>query len=119
MQKKILFIDDEIDIREAVRIILEEEDYKVKTAEDITSAKEVIAFMPDLIIVDVLLAKKTAHDIAKLLKENSTTKNIPIAILSAQSMAKLPETAEKCGASAYLQKPFEMKELVMLVENTI
>jgi len=117
MSKKVLFIDDEVDILEAVKMLLENEGFEVKTVSDINSAKEVIDYMPDIILTDVLLSKKTAEDICKILKEDSMIKNIPVILLSAQSLPKLLETVKRSGARDYLQKPFEIDDLTSLIKK--
>jgi two-component system alkaline phosphatase synthesis response regulator PhoP len=119
MQKKVLFIDDEPDILEAVKIILEDQNFKVKTMSDLTSLKEVDNFAPDLILLDILLAGRDAKKISRSLKENKKTSDVPVIILSANPMSKLKIFARECGAASYLQKPFDMDVLAATVKKFI
>src|SRR3989338_7932016 len=82
---KILIIDDDPDITEAMKVVLEARDYKVTSAgsgED--GLKKVKIDNPDLVILDIMMEKvDTGFDVARELKNNPSTKDIPILMLTA------------------------------------
>lgn len=119
MKNKILFIDDEEDILEAVKIILESQGLMVKTATDIKSIEAVIEYSPDLILLDLLLIGKSGKEINQQLKESDKTKNIPVMLLSAHPLSKLKKIAVECNAADYLQKPFDMDVLIKAVNKNL
>ncbi len=117
LNKTIYFIDDEPDILEAVKIILEDAGYDVKVAQYLTSVNEIASFSPKLIILDALLKGQSGPNICMSLKKNASTQNIPVLLLSALPMAKLKQMVVECGAMGYLQKPFELDTLVSTVKK--
>ncbi len=111
MQKKILVIDDEIDILEFLAEILELEGYTVVTIDRADHAEQLLtADLPDLILLDVLLSGKDGRDIVKKLKHQAETRHIPVIMFSAHPNAE--ETARAAGADDFLAKPFELDELL-------
>lgn len=119
MQKKVLVIDDEIDILEAIKIIIETEGFEVHAVNDIKSAEEVSDYNPNLILLDFQLVGKSAKDICELLKSSDTTKDIPIIILSAHPLSKLKTLINPCHVIGYIQKPFDMNVLIEAVKNSV
>ena len=85
-KKKILLIDDEPDITELIQFHLEQKEYIVKTAADgLKGIKIAREFMPDLILLDVMMPDMDGIEVCQLLKEDSKTNNILICFLSARS----------------------------------
>lgn len=109
--KKILVVDDDEGILDAISLLLEDEGYTVKTTnkgEDVSSTIDV--FHPDIILLDVLLSGKDGRDICRKLKTDSKKKDIPIVLISAHPGAE--KTIKACGAEGFLAKPFETKDLL-------
>jgi len=117
IKKKILFIDDEKDILEAVKIILESENFLVKTATDISSINDILQFDPDLLLLDVVLDGKSGKDICIALRGSKKGKDIPIIMLSAHPMTQLKTLFSESGATEFLQKPFDMHVLITTVKK--
>lgn len=111
-QKRILVVDDELDIRNLVRIILEKNGYEVSLAdtavEGVLKAK---SELPDLILWDAILD----GPVCKILKSQEKTKHILI-VISSIFPIKLDENSERY-ADGYLQKPFNTDELLAEVEK--
>jgi DNA-binding response OmpR family regulator len=84
-QAKILIIDDDPDITEAMRVVLENEDYEVDAAIDgADGMKRINDSKPDLIILDVMMnTAEEGFDLARSLKQNPEYKEIPILMLTA------------------------------------
>lgn len=116
--RKILIVDDDPDILEAIKIIVESEGYN---AEVTTRAREAIRivqdFKPDLIILDVLLSGDDGRVICKSLKTDERTKDIPIIMISAHPSAK--KSVKESGANSFVPKPFSIEELVYEVQKHI
>ena len=114
--KRLLVVDDERDILEFLRIILEEEGYEVITAEKGEYLEQLRnGGLPHLILVDVLLSGKDGRAIVKSLKSQEATKHIPVIMFSAHPSAA--ETARQAGADDFLAKPFEIDVLLAKIAH--
>ncbi|HLX59573.1 MAG TPA: response regulator [Ktedonobacteraceae bacterium] len=115
-QKKILVVDDEPDILEFLRELLELEGYIVATSDKGEYVQQIHdRSFPDLILLDVLLSGKDGREIVKHLKSQEKTKHIPVIMFSAHPSAE--PTARAAGADDFLAKPFEMDELLTKIAN--
>jgi len=111
--KKILVVDDEVDLVETVRFPLEMEGFDVLVSyngEDALSQarKE----KPDLIILDLMLPKLDGYKVCRLLKFDERYKHIPILMLTAKTQEKDKILGKETGADEYITKPFEMDYLM-------
>jgi len=116
MCKKILVVDDDISILDAVSMILEDHGYDVRgiqKGEDSYQQAEI--FQPHLILLDVLMSGKDGREICKNLKSENKTKNIPIVMFSAHPSAK--KGMKEYGADDFLAKPFGTNELLKIVSK--
>lgn len=116
--KKILIVDDEQDIVESLKFVLDTSGYNCFTAyngeDGLKLAKEL---MPDLIILDVMMPKINGYKISRLLKYDNKYKNIPIIMITARSQAEDKLIGEETGADEYITKPFDLDEVLRLVEK--
>ncbi len=116
--KNILIVDDEQDIVESLKFVLEAENYNCFTADNgedgLRLAKELT---PDLIILDVMMPKMNGYKISRLLKYDAKYKNIPILMVTARSQEEDKLIGEETGADEYITKPFELEEVVKKVEQ--
>lgn len=114
--KKILVIDDDPGILEALRAILEMAGYLVDTAREADELEGTDQEnLPDLILLDMLLSGKDGRLIAKKLKNTPHTQNIPIIMLSAYPDAK--EEIKAYGIDDFVAKPFNMDQLLTLIQK--
>jgi len=114
--KKILVVDDDPDILDALQMLLEFAGYDVKTTEKGEYAEnlhDTNGGLPDLIILDVLLSGKDGRLICQKLKSQHDTKHVPIIMISAHPNAKRSVSA--VGADDFMAKPFDMDELLAMV----
>lgn len=115
-QFKILVVDDDEGILDAISLILEDEGYLVNIISNGNSAiKKVAVYKPDLILLDVLLSGVDGREISKNLKADTQTKQIPIIMISAHPGAK--ETLKQYGADAFLSKPFGADDLLKMIKK--
>lgn len=119
-KKKILLIEDEINLAELVKYRLEENNYIVETAEDGYSAlAKVRTFQPDLIILDLMLPKIDGYTICRLIKCNDQFRHIPIIMFTARTNPDDEKRGLECGADAYVSKPFEPKILLDRIQGLL
>ena len=116
--KKILIVDDEQDIVESLKFVLEVSGFVCQTAyngeDGLKLAKEI---MPDLIILDVMMPKINGYKISRLLKYDSKYKDIPIIMVTARSQLEDKMIGEETGVNEYITKPFELDAIVKKVEE--
>jgi DNA-binding response OmpR family regulator len=114
--KKILVVDDDPDILDALRFLLEDAGYEVKTTEKgeyAENLRDTNGGLPDVIILDVLLSGKDGRIICQKLKSQEDTKRVPIIMISAHPNAK--QSVSAVGADDFIAKPFDMDELLAKV----
>ena len=116
--KKILIVDDEQDIVESLKFVLEVSGFMCYTAyngeDGLRLAKEI---MPDLIILDVMMTKINGYKISRLLKYDNKYKDIPIIMVTARSQMEDKMIGEETGVNEYITKPFELEQIVKKVEE--
>ena len=112
MGKRVLLIEDEPNIIEAISFILSRDGWTVHTHEDGTSAMaKVLATPPDMIILDVMLPGRSGFDILRDLRAHDATKTIPVMMLTARGQEKDRELAIRLGANHFMTKPFSNTEV--------
>jgi DNA-binding response OmpR family regulator len=117
MSKKVLIVDDDEGILDALSVIVEIAGYEVLTCQDGETVEKLLEDqqeLPDLILLDMLLSGRDGRILCKQLKKLDKTKHIPIIMLSAHPKAEIG--IEECGADAFISKPFKMNDLLEKVE---
>ncbi|MFA9288684.1 MAG: PleD family two-component system response regulator [Weeksellaceae bacterium] len=115
-KKRILVIDDDEDILMGIQFALVDSDYDVTTSLKAKNVEQLIQrFQPNLIILDVLLSGADGREVCRSLKAKHEYDNIPIMLISAQSHMDIE--ARKCGANAFLAKPFDLEQLLNEVSH--
>jgi CheY-like chemotaxis protein len=124
--KTILVVDDDPDIVETTKTILETAGYKVATAANGTEAlAQVKSAKPDLVILDIMMDKETeGFHVSYEMKSNDETKEIPVIVLTAVGKKSgfkfAPETDEDyLPVDAYMEKPLEPKKLLKAVADLL
>jgi DNA-binding response OmpR family regulator len=115
---KILVVDDDPDILDAIAFTLEDAGYTVTTTEKGEYAEnlhDTNGGLPNVIILDVLLSGKDGRTICKKLKSQKETKHIPVIMISAHPDAE--KSTKEVGADDFLAKPFDIKNLLTLAEK--
>ncbi len=118
LKKRVLIVDDELDIVESIKFNLEFENIECIEAYDgeegLSKARKE---KPDLILLDIMLPKIDGYKISRLLKFDESYKKTPIIMLSARTREKDLKLGEETGADEYITKPFDMKMLVALIKT--
>lgn len=114
-KNKILIIEDELYICDILNFALKKENYEIRCS---TSGKEGLAkvesFMPDLIILDLMLPDMSGFDICKKLKAQYS---IPIIMLTARNDIVDKVLGFELGADDYITKPFDIREVIARIKN--
>lgn len=120
MGKRILVVDDEAKLLKAVAVTLRGEDYEVMTANN--GAEAIISLsktVPDLIVSDIRMPGMDGFQLAKTLRQNARTEMIPIVFLTAKDERKDRLQSLRSGVDAYLTKPFDPEELLVVIANIL
>ncbi|MBI5400132.1 response regulator [Candidatus Saganbacteria bacterium] len=120
MSRKILLIEDEAAMSEAIKLRLEANGFTVIAAfdgqEGLTKARQE---KPDLIILDVMLPKMDGFVVCRMLKFDEKYARIPIIMLTARTQSKDIEQGKEMGADAYMTKPFKSEELLKKIRELL
>jgi two-component system phosphate regulon response regulator PhoB len=118
--KTILLADDEENLRILVRTALEDPGYEIVEAGDGAQALELAGRLyPDLILLDWMMPAMTGVEVARRLRANTGTAQIPIVLLTAKGQDEDRTQALEAGVSSYLVKPFSPRELMEHVEELL
>jgi DNA-binding response OmpR family regulator len=119
-KKTILIIEDDKDMNELIRVILEKTGYLVESALDWKGAYKIMEELhPDLILLDFMLPDANGGEICRNISKNERLKGIPVIMIS--SLRELPIKLESlvAGAVRFINKPFTIEELTNEVERAI
>ena len=120
MSRKILVVEDETPIREMISFVLDQNGFNAIEACDIEQAlAKIHEPYPDLILLDWMLPGGTGVALAKKLKQNEYTRNIPIIMLTARSDEDDKVKGFEAGVDDYVTKPFSPKELIARIKAVI
>ncbi len=119
-KKRLLAVEDNPQLLEAIAVCLEHEGYEVMTARCGEDAFVSVAeTLPDLIISDVMMPRGDGYSLIKNLRSNPRTELIPVVFLTAKDGRNNRLNGIRAGVDAYLTKPFEPEELVVTIENIL
>lgn len=119
MKKKILVVDDEKTLCEALRFNLEAEGYDVDVA---NSAEEVLAMdvsAYDLLLLDIMMGEISGTQLAKILKSNPATVSVPIIFCTAKNTEDDMVDGLELGADDYIMKPYSLRNVLARVKTVL
>ncbi len=120
MARRVLLIEDEPNIIEAISFILSRDGFTVHTHQDGTTAMaKVRAQTPDMIILDVMLPGRSGFDILRDLRSEAATAKLPVLMLTARGQARDREQAQRLGVDVFMTKPFSNAEICAQVRALI
>lgn len=108
--KTILIADDNEDIVEAIRLILETEEFQVEVTTKGNVMEKISRSQPDLLLLDIWMSGMDGRDICKTIKHTASLKNLRIIFISA--IHDIQKSTRDAGADDFLAKPFGMEELL-------
>jgi CheY-like chemotaxis protein len=117
--KKILVVDDESMIREAISVLLEEGGYEVRTANNGREGMEVFStYQPDLVLTDIVMPDMEGIEFLQTLRKKKG--KLPVIVMSGNAIGeKFLKSARLMGAKAVLKKPFSNEDLLGAVSGCI
>ena len=118
-RRRILVVDDEIDLCEILKFNLETEGYEVETADSAEMALTLDIKSFDLLLLDVMMGEMSGFSLAKRLKQDQKTKDVPIIFLTARDTENDTVTGFNLGADDYISKPFSIREVLVRVRAVI
>ena len=116
MSRKILLVEDELNITEAIRFVLSRDGWSVHThANGADAVAEVARVCPDVVVLDMMLPGRSGLDVLRELRADPATTALPVLMLTARGHARDREMAEKAGVSRFMTKPFSNGEVLEAV----
>jgi DNA-binding response OmpR family regulator len=109
MKKRVLVVDDSEAILEVIKITLEFAGYEVATSLTGECFQQMENDLPDLILLDVSLAGEDGREMCRHLKDNETSRHIPVILISARD--SMWKRVDGFGANDFLAKPFHITDL--------
>lgn len=120
MRNKVLIADDNRAITEVLKLNFDLLGYEVQVAGDGEEAEaKCRSFKPDVMILDVMMPKKNGYKVCRDLKNDSETASTPIILLTAKNLKEDVYWGYDSGADAYITKPYDPRQLEILVDQLI
>ena len=115
----VLVIDDNTDIRQYERTLLQDEYIVLEAADGKEGLSVAIKEVPDLVICDVMMPVMDGLELTEQLKTNTATSHIPVIMLTAKNLEEHRAEGYEHGADSYITKPFHSKVLLARIENLL
>ena len=120
MNKRVLLVEDERNIVEAVSFLLRREGWHVTTHDNGATALDAIAkFTPDLLVLDYMLPGRTGLQIVTELRAMPQFASLPVLMLTAKGQARDREEAERAGVTRFMTKPFSNREVLTAARDLV
>lgn len=120
MAKKILIVDDEPNIVISLEFLMKKEGFEIAVATDGDEAlAKVASFAPDLVLLDVMMPKKSGYEVCEALRADPARAGLLIVMLTAKGRDTEIAKGLAIGADAYITKPFSTKDLVVRVKSML
>lgn len=118
MKKRVLLAEDEPNIVESLRFLLERAGFDISVETDGPAALEsVLQAPPDVLVLDVMLPDLDGYEVLRRLRTNRATSGLPVLMLTAKGQRENRETAIEAGADLFMTKPFDNSEIIQAVEQ--
>jgi DNA-binding response OmpR family regulator len=120
VSKKVLIVDDEPNIVISLEYLMKKEGFEVAVATDGDVALSLAAsFRPDLVLLDVMMPKKSGFEVCELLRADPGFNGMKIVMLTAKGRDSEIAKGTGLGADAYITKPFSTKDLVVRIKSLL
>lgn len=115
---RVLIVDDEVDVAEVIRLVLEDRGYEVKVAHNGLEAKKELeksdGDAPELVISDLMMPHMTGSELVDWMRTQAKLESVPVLVMSA-----VPPTKPGGKWQAFLQKPFRLASLVSRIDELL
>ena len=120
MTKRVLLIEDEANIAEAIRFLLTRDGWQVRVLDKGGSAVATVTeYQSDLVVLDLMLPDISGLEILGALRANPVTATLPILMLTAKGQDRDREAAMRAGVSAFMTKPFANADIRATVRQLL
>jgi DNA-binding response OmpR family regulator len=120
MPASILIADDDANIVQALRFLMEKEGYRVRVATDGEAALAAVAeHRPDVVLLDVMMPRRNGFDVCRSIRADRAFAGTRIIMLSAKGLAGERNRGLSAGADDYVTKPFSTRELLARVRQML
>lgn len=117
---KILLVEDDIFIAQALTLRLEHEGYEVQHVSDVLTATVVIQnIVPDLVLLDISILGGTGFDVSEFIRTKDDISHIPVIFVTADNSRKVVDEAKKLSCSYLFHKPFNKHELIETIGTVL
>ncbi|WP_424982671.1 response regulator transcription factor [Maritalea sp. S77] len=116
----VLIVEDEPSILDSLDFILRRAGWSTQSAQDGEAALRAVRdIKPRIVVLDVMLPKKSGFEVLKLLRQDEQTANLPVLMLTAKGQAQDRRIAEELGANSFVTKPYANSDVVGAVRDLI
>jgi len=117
MNRKILIIENDQEIRNIVEYILQEEKFITLCTPEPESLAEILLFMPEVILIDEFINSRPGHRLCLRIKQEPLLRHIPVIILSTANDIEF--IVSECKANDHIRKPFDVEEMVQKIVRVL
>ena len=120
MKKKILMVDDDLDLCLIFQTVFELLGYDSILAVNGKEAVEIATTQkPDLILMDIMMPVMDGYQATRMIRQNPKTRSIPVIAVTALTSSEEREECLKCGCDDYIAKPFKIKDIASRIEKLL
>jgi DNA-binding response OmpR family regulator len=120
MPKRVLIADDEPNIVTSLEYLMTKSGYEVEVARNGDEALALVeSFMPDLVLLDVMMPRRSGYEVCQKMRERAEWRHIKIVVLSAKGREAEVSKGLSLGADAYVTKPFSNRDLIARVADLL
>ena len=118
--KKILIVDDDLQVQKLLTVMLSSQNYETETASSgFEAGTKVVKFKPGLIILDLIMPEMTGFEVCRQIKKGPETSHIKILVLTGYDSKENKKRIMEAGADDYMEKPVEKDVLLGHIENLL
>ena len=116
--EKILIVDDEQGVIDVLMPAFRNRGYEVLSAENgLSGFKKIIENQPNIVLLDIKMPKVDGYNLCHMIKRDERLRRIPVIMLTAKTQKADILEGKKSGADAYITKPFDVKDVLAMVEK--
>jgi DNA-binding response OmpR family regulator len=119
MKKSIVIVEDEQNIADAERLILEEHFDVHHAADGEEGLKKIMQIKPDVVLLDLMLPKMSGYSVCSSIRATKALNGTKVIMVTAKNQQRDEDLGMETGADDYIMKPFEAEELIHVVKQVL